>query len=87
MDGRKLYGGGSNMAVLLRKETLPSPSELLESFWIPDSSTTFHGNFVLNLLFLTSLLFLGFGSCELSFFPVFSVSLLFLFVSLYQLFV
>lgn len=72
MDGRKLYGGGSNMAVLLSKEILPSPSELLESFWIPDSSTTFHGNFVLNLLFLTSLLFLGFGSCELSFFPVIS---------------
>lgn len=44
MDGRKLYGGGSNMAVLLSKETLPSPSELLESFWIPDSSTTFHGS-------------------------------------------
>ena len=44
MAGSKVYGGVSNMSVLLQNERLPCSSEALESLWIPNSDPSFHGN-------------------------------------------
>jgi len=46
MAGSKVYGGASNMSVLLQNERLPCSSEVLEPLWIPSSEPSFHGNFL-----------------------------------------
>lgn len=45
MVGGKIYGGGSDMTILLQDERRPLASGVLESLWIPSSSPSFHGNF------------------------------------------
>ena len=46
MAGSKVYGGASNMSVLLQNERLPCSSGVLEPLWIPSSEPSFHGNFL-----------------------------------------
>lgn len=45
MADSELYGGTSNISVLLQKERLPCSSEVLEPLWIPSSNHSLHGNF------------------------------------------
>lgn len=44
MAGSKVYGGVSNMSVLLQNERLPCSSEALEPLWIPNSDPSFHAS-------------------------------------------
>ncbi|KAM3706625.1 hypothetical protein ACB098_03G163900 [Castanea mollissima] len=44
MAGSKVYGGASNMSVLLQNERLPCSSEVLEPLWIPSSESSFHAS-------------------------------------------
>lgn len=57
MAGGKLYRA-SDMNVIFQNEKLPCSSEVLESIWVPTSSSSFHGNFISALHFFT-LLVLG----------------------------
>nr|XP_023888470.1 homeobox-leucine zipper protein ATHB-54 [Quercus suber]POF21945.1 homeobox-leucine zipper protein hat5 [Quercus suber] len=44
MAGSKVYGGASNMSVLLQNERLPCSSEVPEPLWIPSSEPSFHAS-------------------------------------------